>query len=315
MADASSTPAAPAIHTPPADNNIPGSLESPVGAETLDDAPVVGMEPPPTVNEAPMAENPQTTEPETVQGTPTHNEKLIDAIHQLVEHSDKQSDRMNTALERLGVVVESLKPLTQSGDKKTAFWTAYKTLADEFDKEFQRKYGDDLDTSLIFAGLFSAVSSAFIIQIQPELQPDPNATTQTLLLALVQNITGATPAGIQIDQEASPATIIVVAQSLLYFSLMSTLLAALLAVLGKQWLLHYDSVGEKGTLEERGLERHRKFVGLKNWKFDLVMQMFPLLLQLGLLLFASALSIYLWSISDVIAGLLLPHQILHSKPP
>ncbi|KAJ6560802.1 hypothetical protein DFH09DRAFT_809603, partial [Mycena vulgaris] len=114
-------------------------------------------------------------------------------------------------------------------DKKTAFWTAYKTLADEFDKEFQRKYGDDLDTSLIFAGLFSAVSSAFIIQIQPELQPDPN------ILALVQNITGATPTGIQIAEETGPATIIVVAQSLLYFSLMSTLLAALLAVLGKQW--------------------------------------------------------------------------------
>ncbi|KAJ6560746.1 hypothetical protein DFH09DRAFT_838215, partial [Mycena vulgaris] len=120
-------------------------------------------------------------------------------------------------------------------DKKTAFWTAYKTLADEFDKEFQRKYGDDLDTSLIFAGLFSAVSSAFIIQIQPELQPDPNATTQTLLLALVQNITGSTPAGLQIAEGTGPAPIIVVAQSLLYFSLMSTLLAALLAVLGKQW--------------------------------------------------------------------------------
>ncbi|KAJ6560822.1 hypothetical protein DFH09DRAFT_921424, partial [Mycena vulgaris] len=133
------------------------------------------------------------------------------------------------------MAVESLKPQAQSSDKKTAFWTAYKTLADEFDKEFQRKYGDDLDTSLIFAGLFSAVSSAFIIQIQPELQPDPNATTQALLLALVQNITGSTPAGLQIAEGTGPAPIIVVAQSLLYFSLMSTLLAALLAVLGKQW--------------------------------------------------------------------------------
>ncbi|KAJ6590796.1 hypothetical protein B0H10DRAFT_1671372, partial [Mycena sp. CBHHK59/15] len=120
-------------------------------------------------------------------------------------------------------------------DQKTAFWTAYKTLADEFDKEFQRKYGDDLDTALIFAGLFSAVSSAFIIQIQPELQPDPNAVTQTLLLVLVHNITGATPPGMQVPQQTGPAAIIVVAQSLLYFSLFSALLAALLTVLGKQW--------------------------------------------------------------------------------
>ncbi|KAJ6560889.1 hypothetical protein DFH09DRAFT_509000 [Mycena vulgaris] len=305
MADTSSTPAAALIENPPADDKIPGSLESPAAVEPVDDAPVVVMEPPGTAKEAPTAEDPQTTELEAVQGTPTRNEKLLDAMHQLVEHSDKQSDRMNTALERLNIVVESLKPQTQSSDKKTAFWTAYKTLADEFDKEFQRKYGDDLDTSLIFAGLFSAVSSAFIIQIQPELQLDPNAATQTLLLALVQNITGTTPAGPQITEGTGPAPIIVVAQSLLYFSLMSTLLAALLAVLGKQWLLHYDSVGERGTLEERGLERQRKFTGLKNWKFDLVMQIFPLLLQLGLLLFASALSIYLWTINHVIAGLVL----------
>ncbi|KAJ7349982.1 hypothetical protein DFH08DRAFT_696558, partial [Mycena albidolilacea] len=158
-------------------------------------------------------------------------------------------------------------------DRKTTFWTAYKILADEFDKELQRKYGDNLDTSLIFAGLFSAVSSAFIIQLQPELQSDP---TQALLALLVQNMTGVAAPALQMSQPASPATIIVIAQGILYISLFSTLLAALLAVLGKQWLLHYDSVGERGTIEERGLERQRKFDGMRRWKFDLVMQIFPL---------------------------------------
>jgi hypothetical protein len=104
---------------------------------------------------------------------------------------------------------------------------------------------------------------------------------------------------------SGPTTIILIAQSLLYFSLSSTLLAGLLAVLGKQWLLHYDSVGEKGTIEERGLERQRKFAGLQSWKFDIVMQIFPLLLQLSLLLFAAALSIYLWTIHHVIAAIVL----------
>ncbi|KAJ7084699.1 hypothetical protein C8R44DRAFT_544114, partial [Mycena epipterygia] len=154
------------------------------------------------------------------------------------------------------------------------------------------------------AGLFSAVSSAFIIQIQPEFQPDPNATTEALLMILVQNITGI-PLGMQISPQTGPPTIIVVAQSLLYFSLLSTLLAGLLAVLGKQWLLHYDSVGERGTIEERGLERQHKFDGLRRWKFDLIMHIFPLLLQLSLLLFAVALSIYLWTIHYVIAVIVL----------
>ncbi|KAJ7084660.1 hypothetical protein C8R44DRAFT_651476, partial [Mycena epipterygia] len=134
----------------------------------------------------------------------------------------------------MSTAVQALKEQPPSSDKQTAFWTAYKTLADEFDKEFQRKYGNDLDTSLIFAGLFSAVSSAFIIQIQPEFQPNPNATMEALLIILVQNITSIPP-GMQISPQSNTPIIIVVAQSLLYISLFSTLLAALLAVLGKQW--------------------------------------------------------------------------------
>ncbi|KAJ7794777.1 hypothetical protein B0H14DRAFT_2217346, partial [Mycena olivaceomarginata] len=82
-------------------------------------------------------------------------------------------------------------------DKKAVFWNMYKTLADEHDKELLQRYSTDLDTGLIFAGLFSAVDSAFIIQIQPEFQlSDPRLSLVTLI-----------------------------AQSLLYISLGSTLLA------------------------------------------------------------------------------------------
>ncbi|KAJ7840805.1 hypothetical protein B0H14DRAFT_2165446, partial [Mycena olivaceomarginata] len=165
------------------------------------------------------------------------------------------------------------------------FWTAYKTLSDEQDKEFQQKYSTDLDTSLIFvrncllqllkAGLFSAVSSAFIIQIQPELQKGPN--------------------------DPQPQALVLIAQSFLYISLFSTLLVALLAVLGKQWIVHYMAAGSRGTLEERGVERQRKSDGMVKWKFDMLMQMFPLLLQLALLLFSAALSLYLWTVQHSIA--------------
>ncbi|KAJ7719259.1 hypothetical protein B0H16DRAFT_407727 [Mycena metata] len=160
-------------------------------------------------------------------------------------------------------------------DTKTAFWNSYKTLADEHDRDLQQRYSTDLDTALIFAGLFSAVDSAFIIQIQP---------------------------GIQVR---SPDLVVLVAQNLLYFSLFSTLLAALLAVLGKQWLTHYLAASERGTIEARGLERQRKLDGLHRWKFDTVMQIFPLLLQIGLFLFSAGLSIYLWRIHISLAIVVL----------
>ncbi|KAJ6571969.1 hypothetical protein B0H19DRAFT_1347694 [Mycena capillaripes] len=194
--------------------------------------------------------------------------------------------------------VETLKQQPLPSDKKMKFWTVYQKLADEFDNKLQKKYGNNLDTSLIFAGLLSAVSSAFIIRIQPQLQPDPNPTIQTnILLALIQN-------GIHMAPQSRPATAIVAAQSLLYLSLFSTLLAALLAVLGKQWLLHYGSVGEKGTTRERALERQRKVDGLRRWKFDLVMQMLPSSYnsQYSSLQWDKGLSFYLWTIHPTIVA-------------
>ncbi|KAK7031902.1 hypothetical protein R3P38DRAFT_2521618, partial [Favolaschia claudopus] len=174
---------------------------------------------------------------------------------------------------RKAIMNSKSKPPTAT-DKKTTFWNGYMILANEYDKEFLQKYGTDLDTSLIFAGLFSAVASAFIIQIQPEFESTPHLLT-------------------------------VIAQSLLYISLGSTLLAALLAVLGKQWLMYYSAAGERGTIGARGLERQRKSEGLQKWKFELIMQTFPLLLQFGLFLFAAALSVYLWKIHHILAGIVL----------
>lgn len=157
------------------------------------------------------------------------------------------------------------------------------------------------------AGLFSAVSSAFIIQIQPELQPDADDTTQALLRLLIHNVNGSifTQPEIQIPQWTGPPSVIVAVQILLYASLFSTLLAALLAVLGKQWLMYYGAAGDRGTIEQRCLERQRKVDGLRRWGFNPVMQTFPLLLQLSLLLFAVALSIYLWTIHPSIASVVL----------
>ncbi|KAF7345628.1 hypothetical protein MVEN_01582000 [Mycena venus] len=200
----------------------------------------------------------------------TDNDRLITMLQtcfsDLLREHKEQTDRL----------VEELKPKPlPATDKKTAFWNTYKTLADEHDKELLQRYSTDLDTSLIFAGLFSAVDSAFIIQIQPEFQ------------------------------SSEPPLVTLVAQSLLYISLGSTLLAALLAVLGKQWLMFYSAAGERGTLETRGLERQRKLDGLRKWKFETIMQTFPLLLQFALFVFAAALSVYLWKIHHVLAFIVL----------
>ncbi|KAJ7484251.1 hypothetical protein FB451DRAFT_962213, partial [Mycena latifolia] len=122
-------------------------------------------------------------------------------------------------------------------DKATIFWNSYKKLADEYDTEFKEKHSTDLDTYLIFAGLFSAVSSAFIIQIQPELRPHSTATDQALTRLLIHTVNSSIFSGtdIIIPEPTGPSTVIVAVEGLLYISLFFSLLAALLVVLAKQW--------------------------------------------------------------------------------
>ncbi|KAF8154365.1 hypothetical protein K438DRAFT_1987344 [Mycena galopus ATCC 62051] len=161
------------------------------------------------------------------------NDRLLQALQtgfsDLVRNQQKQAKKQEEQTERLQQAVEALKPKPPATDKKTEFWNAYKTLADEYDKEINDRYGSDLNTDLVFAGLFSAVDSAFIIQIQPELQPNGTA-------------------------------IIVIAQSLLYLSLGMTLLAALLAVLAMQWLMYYSAANQAQYLTAHSRRHHPKFL-------------------------------------------------------
>ncbi|KAJ7282539.1 hypothetical protein C8J57DRAFT_1055507, partial [Mycena rebaudengoi] len=142
------------------------------------------------------------------------------------------------------------------------------------------------------AGLFSAVRSAFIIQIQPELRQDPNDATQDLLRLLHSLFPNANTSTL----DKGPPSDIVFAQSLLYISLCCTLLAAPFTVLGKQWLMHYGGNRDPGVLKQWGLQRQRKVDGRNKWRFVAALQAAPYLLRMGLGIFGLALSIYLWTI-------------------
>ena len=183
-----------------------------------------------------------------------------------------------------------------------------------------KKYEGDLDTTLIFvsflsrldvrlltksqAGLFSAVTSAFIIDVQSQLQPDTGDETAALLRVLIYKIDNTTFGNDapSLPQWTGPLRAIVQVQAILYASLAATLLSAFLAMLGKQWLTRYASTDMRGTAIERSQNRQRKLDGIVAWYFDYVMQSLPLMLQIALLLLGCALSRYLWEINVTVAS-------------
>jgi hypothetical protein len=157
------------------------------------------------------------------------------------------------------------------------------------------------------AGLFSAVTSAFIIEVHSHLLQDPNDVTAALLRVLLYKIDNTTfgndiPV---LPQWTGPPRTIVHVQAILFASLAASLLSAFFAMLGKQWLNRYASTEMRGTAIERSQYRQRKLDGIVIWYFYHVMEALPLMLQVALLLLGCALSRYLWEIDITVASVVL----------
>ncbi|KAG1840808.1 hypothetical protein DFJ58DRAFT_625718, partial [Suillus subalutaceus] len=124
-------------------------------------------------------------------------------------------------------------------DNRSRFWELYGRVAEEHDSDSLERYSKDMESILLFSGLFSTVSSSFIVAMESNLSPDPSNTTNALLTQLVYiGLGNLTAAGSMPEDPASawsPTASVVRIQMIAYASLSMSLLAAFGAVLGKQW--------------------------------------------------------------------------------
>ncbi|EKM52133.1 uncharacterized protein PHACADRAFT_58701, partial [Phanerochaete carnosa HHB-10118-sp] len=113
-------------------------------------------------------------------------------------------------------------------------------------------YADDIDTLLVFAGLFSAILTAFLVETYPMLQADNTDTTNQLLAISVatQLRTAGTVVADTLNQTLttfsdtlttpfSPSTASRWINALFFLSLIFGLAAALFSILAKQWIREY----------------------------------------------------------------------------
>ncbi|KAF9646404.1 hypothetical protein BDM02DRAFT_3188879 [Thelephora ganbajun] len=173
-----------------------------------------------------------------------------------VEERRKCSARRATGCPRR--VVRSIQE-----DHRARFYEHYRKEAEEYGQEFMKKHEEDLNTTLIFvrlegdatdnrwrerrAGLFFAVVSAFIVQVQSQLRPDPNEEIAALLRVLIHKIDNTTFGGDipALPQWTGPPRTII-----------------------HQWLNQYASIDMRGSAVERSQNRQRKLDGIVVWYFD-----------------------------------------------
>ncbi|KZT69441.1 hypothetical protein DAEQUDRAFT_765516 [Daedalea quercina L-15889] len=137
-----------------------------------------------------------------------------------------------------------------------------------------QNWKEEIDIMLVLAGLFSAIVATFNAQYFPNMQPS------------------------------------MVAVNGLWFSgLVFSLAAASIGISVKQWLEHYV-VLQSVNPWQRAQMWHSRPRGLLNWRVPEIITLIPLLLQLALTLFLVGLQILLWTISSILAGIVVAPIVL-----
>ena len=125
------------------------------------------------------------------------------------------------------------------------------------------------------------------------------ALLRAILLTLNQSaIPGETPTVPPVQED--PSSEIITVTGLMYASLLISLLAAFVAMLGKQWLNRYLR-NSGGSMIERCGDRQRKCDGLEKWPLHFFIESLPMMLQVALLLLTCGLCRHMWSISTSVA--------------
>ncbi|QRV95514.1 regulator of telomere elongation helicase 1 [Ceratobasidium sp. AG-Ba] len=187
-----------------------------------------------------------------------------------------------------------------------AIWKMYVEEAAEQDNELVDTQNKNLDLMLLFAALFSAILTAFLIESKNLLQRDSGDTSVALLLLIAQSqqqiSLGLTPEATKTIElpEFSPSLAARFVNGLWFTALALSLSAALVAMLSKEWLAGYVAVTVRPAFN-RALARQTKYDGLLAWRTLPIIAFLPLLLHLALLLFSLGLVIYLWSLDLGIA--------------
>ncbi|KAG8921134.1 hypothetical protein FRC01_000397 [Tulasnella sp. 417] len=197
------------------------------------------------------------------------------------------------------------QPITQRpeiparfGEDGGKFYYYYDQLADELDEDLTKRLKSQLDSLLIFAGLFAAVNSAFLALTLPMMTADPADDTNALLLQLVKGGNSSISSETDLPSATfSPPPAIYPANILFAVSLTCALMSSFLGVLGQQWLVYYRKRSGGGAEHQRK-EQLRRQLGAQRWRLELVLDdVLPALLQVGLVIFCISFILYLRTLS------------------
>ncbi|KAI0749745.1 hypothetical protein C8Q80DRAFT_644634 [Daedaleopsis nitida] len=182
-------------------------------------------------------------------------------------------------------------------------WSSYARLMSEYDEAMVRGWKEEIDTLLVFAGLFSAVVTAFNIEAYKLLQDDPSNTSIQLLQQISRQLANGTDDSsiTQARPTFRPASQNMRINGLWFASLVCALFSALIGIMVKQWLREYMAIISPSPRHSVQLRQHRHD-GLRTWHVPEIMAFLPILLEISLVLFLAGLVDFLLLLNSTVAA-------------
>ncbi|KAI0635581.1 hypothetical protein C8Q77DRAFT_578350 [Trametes polyzona] len=189
-------------------------------------------------------------------------------------------------------------------------WSDYASSMRKYDEAMVRGWKEEIDTLLVFAGLFSAVVTAFNIEAYHLLQDDSSGATLLVLQQIAQqlatppatgsNTTASEPASPPSSTAFRPSGQSIRINTLWFSSLVFSLFSALIGIMVKQWTREYMAVVSLSSRDSIRLRQHR-FDCMVAWRVPEIMALLPLLLQVSLILFFIGLIDFLFLLQTTVA--------------
>ncbi|KAJ7653027.1 hypothetical protein B0H17DRAFT_993754, partial [Mycena rosella] len=186
-------------------------------------------------------------------------------------------------------------------------WSVYISEAEKYDKALVERWRSDMEGILIFAGLFSASLTAFLIESYRTLTPDQGQLAVALLaqishqLAVGSSNSSAFELPAAIIGGSSPTAASLTCNILWFISLCLSLSCALIATLVEQWARDFIQATE---MRPSPITRARIFsylyYGVQKFSMHSVVELIPLLLHSSLIFFLAGLVAFLHPVNAVI---------------
>ncbi|KDR66602.1 hypothetical protein GALMADRAFT_259119 [Galerina marginata CBS 339.88] len=161
---------------------------------------------------------------------------------------------------------------------------------------------EEVNNLLIFAGLFSAVVTAFVVESYKTLQPDPNSTVVDLLSRMATRLDNPLDEVSPITSIASfsPSSSSIRVNILWFLSLILSLTTVLVGIITLQWLREYQSYPGLTPKQSLAVFQMRS-EGMEKWYVWKIFTALPLLLQAALALFLIGVVDFLLTLDNKVA--------------